>query len=350
MSYAGITKSVLSAAEYGWISDQLIRLGIRSLLSKRLQKMHSSGNEDESPQTTFLQECASSPIALATEEANDQHYEVPAEFFQYVLGPHLKYSCCHWEDGATSLRQAEESALSISCQRAELKDGHSILDLGCGWGSLSLWMAERFPKSQVTAVSNSSSQKRFIESQAKARGLENIKVMTEDINNFAPHDRFDRVVSVEMFEHVRNHRELFRRIHHWLKPDGLLFVHVFAHKQQSYFFEDQGPQDWMTRFFFSGGMMPSEDLFLNYQDDLKLMNRWSWNGRNYEKTSNAWLQSMDENKGHILSIFDEAYGKEQSRIWFQRWRIFFMACAELFGYRDGNEWKVCHYLFRNQES
>ena len=222
----------------------------------------------------------------------------------------------------------------------------SVLELGCGWGSLTLWMAKQYPKSKVTAVSNSSSQRLYILEQAKKRKLKNISVLTEDMNTFNPKDKYDRVVSVEMIEHMRNHKKLFQKIASWLTPDGLFFMHIFVHKTQPYLFEVQDEDDWMSQYFFSGGMMPSEDLPLFFQEDLKIIDQWSWSGKQYEKTANAWLANIDSNKEKVMKTLEKIYGKNNSKKWFQRWRIFFMSCAELWGYKNGNEWKVVHYLFK----
>ena len=268
-----------------------------------------------------------------------------------MLGGHGKYSCCHWQEDTETLDQAEADALRISCERAGLEDGQSVLDLGCGWGSLSLWIAEHYPNSRVTSVSNSAPQRRFIEQQAAHRGLHNIEVHTVDMNDFETDHRFDRIVSVEMFEHMRNYRELYRRVSTWLQPGGRFFKHIFCHRSTPYAFEDQGPSDWMSRHFFSGGIMPSDNLPLRFQEDLRLLRQDRWNGTHYERTSNAWLANMDRNRDLIMPIMAQTYGDESAAKWFQRWRIFFMACAELFGLNEGREWYVSHYLFeRRQDS
>ena len=220
-----------------------------------------------------------------------------------------------------------------------------VLDLGCGWGSLSLWIAEHFPNASVTSVSNSTSQREFILTQARARSIENIDVISCDMNDFATDKRFDRVVSVEMFEHMRNYRELFRRINGWLNPGGKFFMHIFCHRMTPYEYIDKGPGDWMSRHFFSGGIMPSADLPLRFAEHLNIENRWHWNGQHYAKTCNAWLAKMDANETAIKPVLAECYGEENASLWWQRWRIFFMACAELFDYDEGHEWYVGHYLF-----
>ncbi|MEZ6055747.1 MAG: cyclopropane-fatty-acyl-phospholipid synthase family protein [Planctomycetaceae bacterium] len=343
---------LLNWAEKGHLPDSLIRLGIRRLLRER---RNSFPNLAESADVLrqFLADCHAGPIAAVPELANAQHYEVPAEFFKLTLGTRLKYSCCYWEPGCERLDDAETAALKMTCERADLQDGQQILELGCGWGSLTLWMAERYPQASITAVSNSTGQKDFIEQAVRNRSLTNIRVITADMNTFDHSSetlllgRFDRVVSVEMFEHIRNHAELMRRISTWLTPTGRLFVHVFCHRLHPYFFVEQNATDWMTRHFFSGGMMPSDALLLYHQQHLVIRNHWHWNGSHYEKTSNAWLREMDRNWEAIAEIFRETYGADASR-WTQRWRMFFMACAELFGAGQGEEWFVSHYLFENR--
>jgi cyclopropane-fatty-acyl-phospholipid synthase len=285
------------------------------------------------------------PVALHTEKANEQHYEVPAEFFHTVLGKHKKYSCCYWPAGVESLDEAEQLALLETCKHAQLNDGQEILELGCGWGSLTLWMAEHYPKSRIDAVSNSHSQREYIESVAASRGLTNINVLTCDMNDFDTAQRYDRVVSVEMFEHMRNWSQLYENIERWLNDDGLFFKHIFVNRGVPYLFLDQDENDWMSRHFFSGGMMPSDDLPLHFQQHLKLQRQWRWQGEHYEKTSNAWLQNMDDNKDSLWPLLETAYGAGQAQKWWMRWRMFFMACAELFAFNNGQEWYVSHYLF-----
>lgn len=335
--------------ERGWMPDSLVRLGIRRLLKKRLQSVDlGSEAANKEKLVSLIAEFSSGPLALVPETANEQHYEVPAEIFVQTLGPRLKYSGCYWPDGVTSLNLAEDKSLEISCQRAELTDGMNILELGCGWGSLSLWMAEKYPNSHVTAVSNSASQRAFILDRAREMGVDkNLEVVTCDINNFSTERKFDRAVSIEMFEHVRNHKELFRRISSWLNPKGKLFCHVFCHRELTYKFQDEGESDWMSRYFFSGGIMPGKDLFAQYQDDLKLAKQWTWNGQHYQKTCEAWLRNMDRNRAAIMPVLRATYGKDDAVRWFNRWRMFYLACSELFGYRSGEEWYVSHYLFSN---
>jgi len=340
--------TLITAAERGQLPDAAIRLGIRRLLAQRARAAASLDCETAQARIQgFVDDCREAPVALVPEKANEQHYEVPAAFFERVLGPQLKYSCCLWGPGIESLHDAEVASLNQTCVRARLVDGQSILELGCGWGSLTLCMAAAYPHSRITAVSNSHSQREFILERARQRGLTNVEVITADIGQFRPTETYDRVVSVEMFEHVRNHAELLRRISEWLVPGGFLFVHHFSHRELPYLFEDSGPQDWMTRFFFSGGMMPHDGLLLNYQDHLRVRHRWCWSGTHYQRTCEEWLKRCDRQTADLLPLFEATYGRGQGRLWLQRWRMFFMACAELFGYRRGNEWWVTHTLLEN---
>jgi cyclopropane-fatty-acyl-phospholipid synthase len=329
--------------EKGWVPEPLIRAGIRKLLSQRLKEESLKNSK------LFLDTIVSSPLAVSTQDANIQHYEVPTSFYQKVLGPRLKYSCAWFDSEGDSLAQAEEKMLALTCERAEIKDGMEILELGCGWGSLSLWMAEKYPNSKVTSVSNSRIQKIYIDAQAKKHNLENIEVITKDMNVFSTDLRFDRVVSVEMFEHMRNIELLFKSVSSWLKTDGKLFVHIFSHQRFSYLFEDNGPSDWMSRHFFTGGMMPSHSLYSQFESDLKIECDWVVPGGHYAKTSEAWLKNMSANESTIKEIFRETYGKGSETKWWARWRIFFMACAELWGFKNGQEWQVSHYLFKKSK-
>ena len=338
--------SAIGLVEQGLVPDRVSRAGIRRLLKERIRELQPDNCEQVAARVTaFVDMMDGSPVAPLPDKANEQHYEVPAAFFNEVLGPRAKYSCCYWEDGVDQIADAEQRALEITCDRARLQDGLEILELGCGWGSLTLFMAERYPQARITAVSNSGSQRAHILQQAQRRGLANIRVLTADMNDFDTERRFDRVVSLEMFEHMCNYRRMFARVAEWLNPGGLFFMHIFCHRNSPYAFVDRGPSDWMSRYFFSGGIMPSDELPLYFQQDLKLYQRWRWDGQHYEKTSNAWLERMDQRREQIMPILRETYGEQDAETWWVRWRLFFMACAELFGFNDGNEWWVSHYLF-----
>ncbi len=349
MSHA--TRLAINWTEQGLLPDSVIRAGIRRLLKQRLAQIDAHDAEAACARTErFVAEMEAAPIALLPELANEQHYEVPADFYALALGRHRKYSSCYWPTGVTSLEEAESAALALTCERAGLLDGMDILELGCGWGSLTLWMAEHYPASRITAVSNSHSQRDYILGEAARRGLGNVEVLTEDMNRFTTDRTFDRVVSVEMFEHMRNWRRLFAQVHDWLNPGGRFFMHVFVHRAVPYAFEARDESDWMSRHFFSGGMMPSDELALRFQDRLRFVQRWRWDGTHYGKTSNAWLANIDARRDEALAVLAEVHGEEAANRWLQRWRIFFMACAELFGHQQGQEWWVSHYLFERPAS
>ncbi len=340
-------KQLLEQAERGRLPDALIRLGIRLLDRSRLAAEARPDVEKQlSAKLEFLERMRAGPVAHVPEMANMQHYEVPPGFFELVLGKNLKYSGCLWPAGTGSLDAAEDAMLALTCRRAGLADGMRILELGCGWGSLTLWMAARFPASRITAVSNSAPQGRFIRQRAAARGLTNIEVVTADMNNFDAGRRYDRVVTVEMFEHMRNWPLLLERIRGWLDPGGRLFIHIFTHREYAYAFETEGAGNWMGRHFFTGGMIPSDDLILYCQEHLVLERHWRVDGRHYQRTAEAWLANTDRHRQRILPVLAGVYGPADAARWFQRWRIFFMACAELWGYRRGQEWLVSHYRLR----
>ena len=340
----------IDLCEHGWIPDFLARFGMRRLMAQRLQQESADHGEQEFIRFRhYLDDLRQSKIALETDAANEQHYELPAGFFEQCLGENLKYSCCWWDDSlsgslADGLDQAEARMLDMTCERAELEDGLRILELGCGWGSLTVWMARKYPQARITAVSNSASQREYINGRLAAENLDNVEVITADANDFTTQQRFDRVVSVEMFEHMRNYGALMERISGWLVPGGKLFVHIFCHKQLMYPFTTEGEYDWMGKYFFTGGLMPAESTLLYFQDHMTIEDQWRVSGQHYEKTSNAWLERMDRNRGAIMPVLRDAYG-DQAEVWFQRWRMFYMAVAELFGYRDGTEWMVAHYRF-----
>jgi cyclopropane-fatty-acyl-phospholipid synthase len=323
------------------LPDWLIRRGIRRLLAQRLRE------EDRRYQpAAYVADLAARPIAEDTPAANEQHYEVPTAFYQLCLGRRLKYSGCLYPTGAETLDQAEEAMLALYVERAQLADGQEILELGCGWGSFSLYLAEKFPRARITGVSNSRPQKEFIDAAARQRGLANLRIVTCDMNAFeAEPAKFDRVVSIEMFEHMKNYRRLLANIARWLKPDGRLFVHIFTHRHFSYHFVVRDATDWMSRYFFTGGQMPSHDLLANFQDDLRLVRDWKVDGTHYQRTAEDWLRNMDRRRAEILPLFARIYGPRQAGKWWVYWRVFYLSCAELWGYRGGQEWLVSHYLF-----
>jgi len=333
----------------GTIPDFAIRHGIRNLLKQRL--LEEGGfplPQLEVRKSQLINELKNSPIAIMTDKANDQHYMVPPKFFEYCLGKNLKYSCCYW-DKAKNLDEAEDEMLEVTVARAEIKNGDRILELGHGWGAITLFMAKKFPASTIVAVSNSKDQGDFIRARAKERGLTNIEIITADMNNFQINREFDRIISIEMFEHMRNYKTLLEKINNWLSPEGKLFVHIFAHRQLTYKFEVKDNTDWMSQYFFSGGIMPCEHLFYYFQDHLLVEKHWAISGIHYAKTARAWLQNMDENKGPIMDILKEHYGLKEATKWFNYWRIFFMSCEELWNYKHGDEWIVGHYLFQKRK-
>lgn len=324
-------------------------MGIRNLLKQRLTEENKGSQEAKQLHlNAYIEKLKASPIAINTSDANEQHYEVPTEFYNYVLGKRMKYSGGYWPSGADTLDASEEAMLKLSCERAQLKNGQSVLDLGCGWGSVSLYVAEKFPNCKITGVSNSKTQKEYIDSVAKEKGFKNLTIITQDMNDFQIKEKFDRIISVEMLEHMKNYQKLFEKLSGFLKPEGLFFIHIFTHKEFAYPFEVRDETDWMAKYFFTGGMMPSHNLFLYFQNHLTIRNHWVVNGVHYGKTSEAWLENMDKNKTQILPILEKAYGKENVTKWWSYWRIFFLSCAELFSYRNGEEWLVSHYLFQKK--
>lgn len=333
-----MTKFLLSIAEVGLIPDVFIKTAVRFITKKRLNESGIHENK-----LNVIKSISEGGIAEKTDDANEQHYEVPPEFFKYALGKNLKYSCSFF-DKTDSLDEAEKSMLELYIERADIQEGHDILDLGCGWGSFSLYVAEKYPSVSITAVSNSKDQIAFIQNEAKRRGLFNIKASKMDVNNLDLDNKFDRIVSIEMFEHLRNYKLILNSLNSLLKPDGRLFVHIFCHKELTYFYEIKNNYDWMTKYFFEGGIMPSQDIFKYFDDKLEVINQWDVNGNHYAKTCKAWLNNHYKNKDKILDIFDKHYDKP--KIWFNRWRIFFLSCEAFFAINNGKEYFVSHYLLK----
>lgn len=328
------------------VPDAVMRAGIRRLLKLRLREEDKGSPEAQQAHLMLLiEELKSSPIAVNTGAANEQHYEVPTAFYQYCLGKHLKYSCGYWKKGIVNIDDSELEMLEITCDRAALENGQQVLELGCGWGSLSLFMAVKYPASSFTVVSNSTTQKQYIDEMSAKRRINNLQVITTDINLFEPTTQYDRIVSVEMFEHMRNYEKLLKKISLALKPNGKLFVHIFTHKEYAYKFEVKDESDWMSKYFFTGGIMPSDDLLFYFNKDMRVEKHWHISGLHYQKTSEAWLSNMDANKEKIMPLFENTYGKENALKWWVYWRIFYMSCAELWGFNNGKEWIVSHYLF-----
>ena len=337
-----LKRAAMGAAERAPMPDRITRFAIEALVSRTRLAMPEDG---EQATRAFADAMGSRPIAVHADAANAQHYEVPADFFGLVLGPRRKYSCCLYEDDASTLAEAETAALAETAAHARLSDGQRILELGCGWGSLSLFMAETFPNSSIVAVSNSRSQRAYIEAEAAARGLGNLEVVTADVSSFRPEGLFDRVVSVEMFEHLSNWQALLSNVRSWLKPDGLLFIHVFSHARIPYAFDHTDPADWIARHFFTGGIMPSHWLIGEFGELFEVVEDWRWSGRHYARTANDWLANMDRNDKAVAQVLQPVYGKE-TKLWQRRWRLFFLATAGLFGHRGGEEWGVSHYLLK----
>lgn len=327
------------------VPEFAIRWGIRRMLAQKLKEEASATVELEREKLLrFVSELKTMPIAVQTRSANDQHYEVPTEFYKLVLGPRLKYSCALWLPQTHTLEEAELAMLDLYVKRAEIQDGQTVLELGCGWGSLSLYLAERFPGARIIGLSNSTTQKQHIDQEAKRRGLSNLSIITADIVHFDTELEFDTVVSIEMFEHMKNYEQLLAKIRRWLRPGGRLFVHIFTHKKYAYHYIDKDGSDWMTRYFFTGGTMPSDDLLSHFNKDMQVSQHWTVNGTHYSKTAEQWLQNMHTHEREVKELFARVYGTSDSTKWWSWWKLFFLACAELWGYSGGNEWMVSHYL------
>jgi cyclopropane-fatty-acyl-phospholipid synthase len=332
----------IDLAERAPLPDAALKFGVGALVENARRKLIK---EPAHMEAAFARAMVGHPIAENTDAANAQHYELPEAFFGLVLGPRRKYSSCLYNSPFTSLADAEDAALSQTCLHADLKDGQNILELGCGWGSLSLWMAETLPHAKITSVSNSQSQRAYIEGQAAARGISNLRVITADMNDFSTSDSFDRVVSVEMFEHMSNWRTLLERVRLWLRPEGRLFIHIFTHRSTPYRFDHQDEADWIGRYFFTGGIMPSHGLISHFPDLFRLESDWVWNGQHYQRTALGWLANFDAHDAEIMTILKRVYGADAD-LWRKRWRLFFLATAGLFGARGGEEWAVSHYRLR----
>jgi cyclopropane-fatty-acyl-phospholipid synthase len=334
--------TIIDTAERVPLPDVIIRAAIHRLCSRTAVRLARGSRESDA---AFAGEMADRAIAEHTDAANTQHYEVPAAFFAHVLGPHRKYSSCFYKEAASTLQEAEEEALRQTEEHADLADGQSILELGCGWGSLSLFMARQFPRSQIVAVSNSASQRDYIESEAAKRGLKNLRVVTADMNAFDPGEQFDRIVSVEMFEHMMNWRQLLTRVRSWLKPDGRLFMHIYTHRSGTYLFDRADREDWIAQHFFTGGVMPSHHLIRQYAGTFEVEKEWRWSGTHYQRTAHDWLANFDAHRHEIEQVLRDVYGNDTA-LWMRRWRWFFLATAGLFGYADGSEWGVSHYRMK----
>lgn len=334
-----IIQTAINAVERVNLPDWLTASGVEFLVGRTKRKLARSQQQEED---AFVKAMRAFPIAVHTDEANEQHYELPADFFARCLGPQKKYSCCLYPDESTTLAEAETFALNETVEHADLQDGHSIIELGCGWGSLSLFMAARFPNSKIVSVSNSASQRAFIEAKARDAGLTNLQIITANMLDFDAGAKFDRIVSVEMFEHMSNWPALLERTRDWLQPEGKLFLHVFTHKNRSYRFDHEDKADWIAQHFFTGGIMPAHDLLHRFPDLYHVEDEWRWSGTHYEKTAQDWLKHFDANINEIRPILHAVYGKNAD-LWERRWRLFFLATAGLFGHDNGDVWGVSHY-------
>jgi cyclopropane-fatty-acyl-phospholipid synthase len=337
-----MVSKMIGTAERVPLPDLLIRAAVQRLCSRTATRLAGGSAESDA---AFAKDMAAHAIAEHTDAANSRHYEVPAAFFAHVLGSNRKYSSCFYKEPKSTLREAEEEALRQTVEHADLADGQSILELGCGWGSLSLWMARQFPNSEVISVSNSHSQRRYIEAEAAARGLMNLRVVTWDMNVFAPERQFHRIVSVEMFEHMMNWRQLMIRVKSWLAPNGRFFLHIFTHRAGSYLFDGADAEDWIARHFFTGRVMPSHHLIRQYADLFEVEKEWRWSGGHYQRTALDWLGNFDAHRDEIEVVLRAVYGRDTA-LWMRRWRWFLLATAGLFGYAGGSEWGVSHFRMK----
>ena len=340
-------KSGIQLAEKGYLPDFILKKAIKRILMSRLKEISNERSIKTDSKLDFFEKLKNSPIAVSTNQANEQHYEVPASFFKYVMSDNLKYSCCWYESETNDLMQAEINMIEKTITRAEISSNQQILDLGCGWGSFTIYAAQKFPNSVFTCISNSNDQIEFIKQEAKKRNLKNILPQKQDINNLSFEYKFDRIVSVEMFEHVRNYKKLLNNLKNFMDSEGKLFIHIFNHKEHSYPYEIRGDSDWMSKYFFTGGIMPSADIFDFFNDDFFVTKYWKIDGKHYAKTCRHWLQNHYANKIKIIDLFDAHY--DDANKWYQRWRLFFLACEMLFAYDQGNEWFVSHYLLEQNK-
>ncbi|KAJ4709013.1 (S)-coclaurine N-methyltransferase-like [Melia azedarach] len=347
--YDATVRVMLASLERNLLPDAVIRRLSRLLLAGRLRSGYKPSSELQLLDLLqFVHSLREMPIAINTEKPKTQHYELPTSFFKLVLGKHLKYSCCYFSDTSKTLEDAEKAMLELYCERAQLKDGHTVLDVGCGWGSLALYIAQKYTNCKITGICNSKTQKTFIDEQCQALELQNVDIIVADISTFEMEASYDRIFSIEMFEHMKNYGDLLRKISKWMKQDSLLFVHYFCHKTFAYHFEETNEDDWITKYFFAGGTMPSTNLLLYFQDDVSVVDHWLVNGKHYAQTSEEWLKRMDKNLASIRPIMESTYGKDQAVKWTVYWRTFFIAVAELFGYNNGDEWMVAHFLFKKK--
>ncbi|KAL9445035.1 hypothetical protein AB3S75_018102 [Citrus x aurantiifolia] len=348
-AYDATVRLMLSSLERNLLPDAVIRRLSRLLLGGRLRSGYKPSAELQlSDLLQFAHSLREMPIAIQTDKAKEQHYELPTSFFKLVLGKYFKYSCCYFSDASKTLEDAEKAMLELYCERSRLDDGHTVLDVGCGWGSLSLYIAQKYSNCKITGICNSKTQKEFIEEQCRVLELQNVEIIVADISTFEMEASYDRIYSIEMFEHMKNYQNLLKKMSKWMKEDTLLFVHHFCHNTFAYHFEDTNDDDWITKYFFTGGTMPSANLLLYFQDDVSVVDHWLVNGKHYAQTSEEWLKRMDNNLASIKPIMESTYGKDQAVKWTVYWRTFFIAVAELFGYNNGEEWMVTHFLFRKK--